>query len=354
MRIINKKRCKQINDFLEKIPGNIFCWTVLMLVGICYFVAPTILSYIDVDIIQKFLNTVKNFKDNNISLDIIIKTAVVALAVMVIMKITIECLLKYKYSCRKLRLIEHTSLNQMAISIDSSLEDNYEIEPISINLVSEMEAGEISYAVRKQDSEVVNFKNYLRTENVKEEYGYSGIVHTPLIYRMGYQLGDETRFDLLHKWRNEGTFKILESKGIRYAIDSQEEKVVTGSNKLLVAVSTTTDIIDTDLVDFDLNTMNFIKFKSTDLGFDVVDSKDKVDGYAYSIMKYIEDKVKEWRITEVHMVISSSVALTFALGQATRENCVPNLIVYNYKDGRYPWGIKIYEMNTTCLVKGDD
>ena len=354
MKIMNKKRCKQIKTLLEKIPGNILWWIWLVIMGVCYFVAPTILSYIDVDIVQKFLNTVKNFKNNNISIDIFIKAVTATLVILIIVRIVIECLLRYKYNCRKLKLIEHMSLNHMAISIDSSVEDNYEIEPVVINLVSEMEAGEIPYAIRKQDSEVINVKNYLRDKNVKEEYGYSGIAHTPLIYRMGYQLGDETSFDLLHKRRNEGTFKVLSSKGVRYTIGSQEEKIVTGSNKLLVAVSTTTDIIDVDLIDFDLNTMNFIKFKSDDLGFDVIDSKDKVDGYAYSIMKYIEEKVKEWHITEVHMVISSSVGLTFALGQATRENCVPNLVVYNYKDGRYPWGIRIYEMNTNCLVKWDN
>ena len=99
-------------------------------------------------------------------------------------------------------IIGHSSMSESQFMVET--DDEYKIE--YIDLIDDMkdtkdDYDKIKYAINKQDGLVKAFK---RTIDNKHEYGYMGIAHTPLILRMGNQIGDEVGIDFFHKSRTEG------------------------------------------------------------------------------------------------------------------------------------------------------
>ena len=53
------------------------------------------------------------------------------------------------------------------------------------------------------------------------------------------------------------------------------------------------------------------------------------------------------------MVLSTSVAFTFYLGQQLNNRQTPQIIVYHYENGTYPWGIRIKENWDKAYVENE-
>lgn len=183
-------------------------------------------------------------------------------------------------------------------------------------------------------------------------FAYGGIMHTPLILRLGYQLGDETYFKLLHKKRDGHYFNLLKDNKTYIGNYPQlkVEKELTESNELIVGISTTFDITKEQLRKFDIEKNNYIKFKTTAMGFDVIESEEQINHYKKIIFDSIRKICREKNIKTIHLCISSSVAFTFALGQGFSKNYDPNIIIYNYENQEYAWGLKLFEKSEDSII----
>ena len=251
-------------------------------------------------------------------------------------------------------IIGHSSMSKTQFIVESNNE--YKVE--YIDLVDDMkdtkdDYDKIKYAISKQDDIVNNFKS---TIDNKHEYGYMGIAHTPLILRMGNQVGDEIGIDFFHKSRTEGentnVFKELD-KDINFKELTISTKISDkNSDELIVGLSTTFEIKYDELKIFNPDNKNILIFSSEDLGFDVIKSTNQVKHYVKYIMDNVRKVVKDKNIKKIHMVLSTSSVMTFALGQAISLNNDANITIYHYdinNPRKYTWGIDLSKNYRDCL-----
>lgn len=265
--------------------------------------------------------------------------------------------IKYKYKDKKIIdkvIIGHTSMSKVRFDVETDGE--YEVE--EINLIDEMndtldDYDKIKYAISKQDGLVKEFKD--KIDN-KHEYGYMGIAHTPLILRMGNQVGDENKIKLFHKSRteeNNTTFRELSKNKNFKELVIETEILDRDSDELIVGLSTTYPIKVDELRIFNPDDKNIIIFSSEELGFDVIKSETQIIKYIKFMMNNIERISKEQNVRKIHMVLSTSSAMTFALGQAISLNNHPNVTIYHYdinNPRKYTWGVDLSKDYRNCLV----
>lgn len=248
-------------------------------------------------------------------------------------------------------IIGHSSMGKMQFNVDTN--NNYEIEEIDINNYMANSSGDyeqIKYSVNFQDTLIKNFKGKIDNNH---EYGYMGIAHTPLILRLGYKIGDENLILLYHKNRNSKYFKKLSDNNDYPKLLIVKEEINKDSNELIVGLATTFEIDNEDLKVLNPDGRNVIIFESEERDFDIITSKNQVDEYKNYILNKVRNIVKEKNISTIHMIISSSVAMTFALGQALSETYDPEIIIYHYDKQstlKYTWGIKLFKNYNECLV----
>ena len=190
-------------------------------------------------------------------------------------------------------------------------------------------------------------------------YAFAGILHTPFILRLGYKVGDQTYFKLFHKKRYEDKFKLLSDKDeyIGNYPKLNIEKQLKESNILIVSIATTFPITRQQLKEFNIEDNNYLKFETEKLGFDIVLSEKQVNDYKKEIFDNIRKLCREKEIKLIHLCISSSVAFTFALGQGFSEKYDPKVIIYNYENQNYSWGLNLFESsenNIICLKEKEN
>ncbi|WP_349393717.1 SAVED domain-containing protein, partial [Clostridium perfringens] len=224
----------------------------------------------------------------------------------------------------------------------------------------------------RQDSEIKSFKNRI---NHKFNYGYMGIAHTPLILRFGSQLGDGINLIPMHKKRNEKYYSLLKNKSkftelVNKIMKKSDEipnlKIIKKnlkkeSKELIVAISTTNEIKEYQLYELGIKEKNLVMFQSDKLDFDVIESKVQLNDYIDIVLRNMREIIKNNNIEKTHLVISSSVAFTLALGQRLTNSYDREIIIYNYgyipaKDNEskaiyYPWGINLFKDGIDCVIK---
>ena len=200
---------------------------------------------------------------------------------------------------------------------------------------------EYKQIVKKLDDTAEEFMSAKKENN----YAFAGILHTPFALRLGYKIGDETYFKLFHKKRKEDKFKLLKEKE-EYCGNYSKlnvEKRLAESDELIVSISTTFPITEMQLEKFNVSNSNYLKFETLDKGFDIIYSEKQVNEYKDLIFKEIRKITSSKKIKVIRLCISSSVAFTFALGQGFSEKYDSKVIIYNYENQQYTWGIKLFE-----------
>lgn len=252
-------------------------------------------------------------------------------------------------------IIGHSSMSKVQFNVKTDC--NYTVE--ELNLIDNMKDigtnyEQIKFGINKQDKFIDEFKLNIDNEH---KYGYMGIAHTPLILRIGNQIGDEVRFSFYHKERESDVFKELSNNNNFKNIKISTKVLDKESKELIVGLSTTNPIKYEELKVLKPDYKNILMFETEELGYDVITSEKQVDFYVKYMMKEIKQVVKDKNITKIHMVISSSVVMTFALGQAISKNHDPEVIIYNFElrnPRKYTWGIKLFENCNDCLVITSD
>lgn len=255
-----------------------------------------------------------------------------------------------------IHVLGHASMGKTQLKSDSEFLEDAEVQVEQLDLIEEMgkakeDLKSLSFVICNQDSFVKKFKDKINSDDY---FGYMGIAHTPLILRAGYQIGDEIKFILFHKLRNSDYFKKLSESKAYAAINIEKKDIKKDSYKeLIVAISTTFPIQDNQLHILEPENKSIIKFKTEELGFDVIISQLQIEEYVSTILKEVRQIVSERGIFKIHLVISSSAAFTFALGQAISNHYDPQIVIYHFdynNEKLYPWGVELFKDCTECVV----
>lgn len=244
-------------------------------------------------------------------------------------------------------LICHTSMSPDIATVNSKMLSDYYPKIYSIELTEVMENNDIAEAISTQDKKVKSI-----IENRKGKMlGYYGVAHTPLIFRMGYGFGDQNNIILFHKKRNNSSyFEEWTHDSSLDVMKFKEKNQGCKSKELVVSISTSFEIKESELDSLNKSTRHLLLCTSTNPSFDEIYSYVLADAFRNQIMTSIRDVVKRHGITTIHMAISSSVAFTFFLASAFSRQHDPTIIVYHYENGRYIWGVNMSLEGESAIV----
>lgn len=265
-----------------------------------------------------------------------------------------KMLIKIRNYNRKINIFTFFSLGSTQFIADKNLSKKHEITKYELDLSEEMDSikkhEEIYTVVSKQDREI---KKYIKeNKDADSIFGFAGIGHTPLIFRAGYKGGDENYFNLFHKYRNAEEFKFLkkiDNSSLYESLEVSKSAVDNNSEEIIVILETTFEVKNHELNLLNPNNKNIIRFSLENKGFDVINNRTQIDEYVTLINTEIREFVKDNKIKLVHMALSTSAAMTFALGMSMSNNYDVKTIVYHYEKG-YPWGIDIFNNSRDCVV----
>lgn len=338
-------RMKKLLIWVYKIPtkvSGLFFWLFLAMTLIVYGKGE-LLKKIEVKDISALYNTINN---------IIPGISHIAALKMIFPALTVISALLYLY-CKYYKepavFIKHSSFSPDIAEVNSKILDHYYIKNISINQSDVMSTPDTyAKAIELQDSIAEKICN-LRKGN---KLCYYGIAHTPLIFRLGYKIGDENNIMLLHKKRNNAAVfeEWNRNEDNSYLINYNENNGAIKSNELLVSIATSLQIKENELSSIGYQDKHYLKFESQVIDFDNILSYSQAERIRNEIMRRIRDACKKYGIKRIHLAIASSSAFTFFLAQAFSPQHDPEIVVYHYSRGDYPWGIIINEEPQNAVI----
>ncbi len=252
---------------------------------------------------------------------------------------------------QRMVLICHASFSPEMASVDNvEIEKEYYIKKQKIDLCDCICRSALGEAIDIQDEIIKN----VSTKH-GYEIGYYGIAHTPLVFRAGFNVGDQRKVRIFHRARdNEALFKEWSKEKDGWNDTLEETKELNKGSKskeLYVAIGTTFPIKTEEISSINKNNGHVLIFKSSAIGFDVLGSYEQANILRNQILKTIRDRVKKYNIRKLHLMISSSVAFTFLLGTSFSEQHDPEIIVYHYENGQYTWGINMGRNGEESVIK---
>lgn len=248
---------------------------------------------------------------------------------------------------KKIFIIRHQSMSYDLAEIDKKIKQRYYLNEHTLDQVAKIHIDNVENIVLEEIDQMAT-----EAQKSKEQIAYYGIAHTPLVFRLGFKIGDQNNAMLLHKKRNNSSvFEewTKEKSGIK--ITFKEENKTKKSGDLVVAVSTSLEIQKEHLKSLYLENKHVVYFVSNYLGFDNILSYYDAESLRADILFNIRELVKKYKIKKIHMAISSSVAFTFFLAQGFSAQHDPEIIVYHYEQGNYPWGIIINGSVDSSYIK---
>ena len=331
---------KNLLVWYRKVALLIFLVLGIMLV--ISFGGDSLLKKIEVGEVSAWTNTIENI----LTEEGIAKLSELRFLIAFIMVVAIAL---YFYKPR-ITVICHTSFSPVIESISKEFCRDYYVKNKKITLDECMKKQDIGNAIVQQDSTVQEL-----ISNNRRELGYLGIAHTPLIFRMGYLIGDQKNLHIFHKKRtNSSMFEEWSEKndGLGITLKAIEEKNKTcKSDEMYVAIGTTFPIKITEIESIAGKDKHIMVMQTTNQGFDVINNYGQAEVLREQILSLIRDKEKDYNIRKLHLMISSSVGFTFFLGTAFSPQHDPEIIVYHYENGRYTWGINMSKKGAEAVVK---
>lgn len=265
----------------------------------------------------------------------------------------------YKFFIRpKAIIINHSSFSNTQSTYDPNVVSGYSVKEKEINVVDQMAHNNIVDAIRAQDTLI---EEVVGDCDSNTELLYYGIAHTPLIFRAGFQVGDEGSVRLLHKYRNDQSFfREISSDPDTLSVRIEPVKVqnTKSSKEMLVVISTSLQIKPDDLLCFQCHNvcceLHFEMKEKSMYGFDSVVSYATMARLKTDILREIRENVISNGIQKIHLVLSTSSDFTFALAQGFSKNHDPEIVVYHYDRNaniKYPWGISNISAPANAVVR---
>lgn len=254
-------------------------------------------------------------------------------------------------------VISHSSFSNTQAPYDQKAVSNYLVAHRDINLVEKMKRREFADAIRTQDRFVSEITNKC---DAFTQLFYYGIAHIPLIVRAGYQIGNEGRVRLFHKFRNDQSlFKELSSGSDDYRINISSSLTCRNrlADELLVVIATSLEITDADLAILRKSNIKYeLNFHITDAsmyGFDALSTYATMTRLRTFVMAEIRKQVKKENINRIHLALATSSDFAFYLAQDFSATHDPEIITYHYESSskeKYPWGISNKRPPSTAVV----
>lgn len=247
----------------------------------------------------------------------------------------------------------HTSMNIPLEDISGNIKKQYHLE--KSNQMDQSNVLEQSRPLPNDIANVDGFAELLKTQSLKWRCAYYGIAHTPLIFRMGFKFGNSKNVMLLHRKRGERNsfFEELTHENECNNLNIDEPFHFVQSDELIVSISTTSEITEHNLEVFNYSKKHVVMFSSENKGYDAIMSYETATSFIQTITGRVGSLVEKYNIKTIHMVISSSVAFTFLLGQSFNNNRFPEVIVYHFEGGEYYWGINMRKSPQSAFVPTD-
>ena len=250
-------------------------------------------------------------------------------------------------------LISHSTMGHDVSCVEKSFSKTYVSRKAPI--VLEMPRDGIT---REQLTRAISSQDKIFNETIKNDWHstifYYGVAHTPLVFRLGYNVGQTKNIMFLHRFRpteNAQEFKEIaeyDDDRTAFLIESPLNTSETNSHsaELVIAIGTTYPILDEDIDTLGLGKdilVYKVQLDKESIGFDFFKSYHKIRSYADRIVSDVRGIVKARLINKIHIVLSTSVPFTFYLAQQMNTNQYPTIIVYHFSNGKYVWGINIQE-----------
>ena len=250
----------------------------------------------------------------------------------------------------KIFLIEMSSLNKMQIQYNQEEESNYIIKHISVNCLLETNLEQCDEQIRNSVYDALKVCNQaiekILSSRRSSTIGFAGIAHIPLIFYLGYSIGDENETILFHKDRDAKDFTILQPASRNDTSILNTEIIQQGKagsfRQLVVAISLSLEVTEKDLSTVATGDDYIVSFRSSDgFGFDVINSMTKARMYANKIYHDVTKIEKEINPSKIVLCIAASSDFTFLLGTKFSRQQNGKVVVYHYQNPYYHWGIEM-------------
>ncbi len=249
-------------------------------------------------------------------------------------------MLKWK---RKVYVVKHSSMMKLDFPTKKEIAKNFRINgEVEIDLRDKV--GTMIEAIKEQEKRVRDI------EKVESHNGlaYLGVAHLPLVFRLGYLLGDEKRYYYFEnrKTTNEG-FKEL----LPYVFYPRFNRNITEPKGNYTEVAITIGItfpVMRHEIPLDLNKIGLIEFEIDGLKekgeyHDAIIGYNQLNSYKESIRKEISKIIKKQNIERIHIFYAGPTSLALAIGAMISPTHDPGKVInYHYvysNDVKYPWGI---------------
>lgn len=347
---------KKFRYFLQKVPENVL--NALLALSFITF----LLAIFDVETpkkieicdISSYANTIDNFWSKYLYIFGYVQVKAIVCIVFVILLLLRICKVLLR---PKAIIICHNSFSNAISSYDESIVTDYVVKKIDINLVDQMGQDNIVGAICDQDRFI---KEVLKKCDEFTTLIYYGIAHIPLIFRAGFQIGDEGAVKLLHKYRNsQSIFKEISSDPETYRAQMypRTNTYSNSSREMLVVVATSLEVVDSDLSIFRTKGIRCeLGFYMTDpsmYDFDVIDSYAAMHRLRTKVLSDIRQTVQRENIERIHLVLATSSDFAFYLAQGFSQYHDPEIIIYQYEHStseKYPWGISNKQPPETAVI----
>lgn len=247
----------------------------------------------------------------------------------------------------KVFLIRHQTMAYDLAEIKQEFKKKYQFEENILQQVNEVSSDSVQQNAIEDIDQMA-----IEAQKSSKQIAYYGIAHTPLIFRLGFKIGDQNNVILLHKKRsNEDLFEEWKKERSTIKILHNEENMDKNSNELIVAISTSFEVQKQHLDLLHPENKHILFFYTNNSDVDSVLSYEDAEYLRSNILFDIREFVKKYKIDKIHMVISSSVAFTFFLAQGYSPHHDPEIIVYHYIQGKYPWGVNMNKSVDEACVK---
>lgn len=281
---------------------------------------------------------------------------ILVFAFFMIIIIQIVCFL-YENRLEQILLIEHNSLNKMYFKINRECKDSYIIVPYRLDQYATFNSNlPLEERLNIAISELENHVDRINDKIGKGKYwaGYAGIANIPMTFMLGYELGDENRKLLFHKYHGRKTpaklkddsFYLLKEEVRRFAFKDEiiKKSDIEKKGKLLLLIELTQPIREADYKDIWEENDYIIKFHIADtINYDVVDSSNQIDEYTDEILHWVAENQKNPNIVQIKICIAASSAFIFALGMKFSKTQNKETIIFHYEKDTYPWGINVHK-----------
>lgn len=252
---------------------------------------------------------------------------------------------------KKLLIIEHSSLQNMSFSYDKEELEEYAVKKIKINQYKTISDPTLVLET-KVTLLIAEICNVLPKINsyVEKQYqiGYAGIPigNIPSTFLLGYELDDANKKLYFHKNRSnqsDDDFHILKDE--HSSIKMQKTSRVNNDCKtgdLLVIIQLTQPIRDNDLVGV-LGANDYVlRYEIPgQIDYDIIESAKQTNEYVQQIVSDIAEIQKKSNISKIKICIAASSDFIFALGTKFSKTQNIDIVVYQFYQGKYPWGINV-------------